>query len=115
MAGRLYFRQGQLPDTGETFRTKPELLAEPARQQAAVLPGPHLAVFDGGFALRSAVRPLVLPDDPGLPRIDVVTRLRHDARLCALPPAQRRPGQRGPSPKWGMIGVGSKSHQQRRR
>jgi hypothetical protein len=30
-----------------------------------------------------------------------VTRLRHDARLCARPPAARRPGQRGPLPKWG--------------
>jgi DDE superfamily endonuclease len=101
VAGRLYFRKGQLPDTGETFHTKPELLVALARQQAAALPGPHLAVFDGGFALRSVVRPLALPDDPRQPRLDFVTRLRHDARLYALPPAQRRPGQRGPAPKWG--------------
>ncbi len=101
VAGRLYFRRGQLPDTGEAFRTKPELLVDLARQQAAALPGPHLAVFDGGFALRSVVRPLARPGDPGLPRIEFVTRLRHDARLCALPDRQRRPGQRGPSPKWG--------------
>jgi hypothetical protein len=46
------------------------------------------------------VRPLADPG-PGLPRIDFVTRLRHDARLCALPPGRRRPGQRGPTPKWG--------------
>jgi hypothetical protein len=101
VAGRLYFRQGQLPDTGETFHTKCELLVDLNRQQAAALPGPHLAVFDGGFALRSVVRPLVLPGDPKLPRLDFVTRLRHDARLCALPPQQRRKGQRGPMPKWG--------------
>jgi hypothetical protein len=101
VAGRLYFRRGQLPATGETFHTKPELLVGLLRQQAAALPGPHLAVFDGGFALRSAVRPLVLPGDPGLPRVDIVTRLRHDARLCALPCPRRRPGQRGPLPKWG--------------
>jgi hypothetical protein len=101
VAGRLYFRQGQLPDTGEAFRTKPELLVDLARRQAAALPGPHLAVFEGGFALRSAVRPLVRPGEPGRPRVDVLTRLRHDTRLCALPPAQRRPGQRGPTPKWG--------------
>ncbi len=100
VAGRLYFRKGQVP-AGETFQTKPELLVALARQQAAALPGPHLAVFDGGFALRSVVRPLALPGDPGPRRIDFVTRLRHDARLCALPPQQRRPGQRGPSPKWG--------------
>jgi hypothetical protein len=60
-----------------------------------------LGVFDGGFALRSVVRPLVLPERAEQPRIDFVTRLRHDARLCALPPASRRPGQRGPTPKWG--------------
>ena len=30
-----------------------------------------------------------------------LTRLRHDARLHALPPSERRTGQRGPMPKWG--------------
>lgn len=101
VAGRLYFRQGQLPATGEPFRTKCELLVDLVRQQAAVPPGPHVAVFDGGFALRSVVRPLVLPADTKQPRIEILTRLRQDARLYALPPAQRRPGQRGPMPKWG--------------
>ena len=56
---------------------------------------------DGGYALRSVVRPLVVPDEPDQPRIDFVTRLRHDARLHAVPPAQRRPGQRGRTPLWG--------------
>jgi hypothetical protein len=99
--GRLYFRQTQLPPTGEVFRTKCVLLVELLRQQAAAVPGPHLGVFDGAFAVQSVVRPLVRPDDPQDPRIDFVTRLRHDARLRALPPTQRRPGQRGPMPKWG--------------
>jgi Transposase DDE domain len=101
VGGRLYFRKGQLPATGETFRTKCELLVDLLRHQAALRPGPHLAVFDGGFALRSVVRPLVLPGDPGQPRIDFVTRLRRDARLCALPPKERRQSQRGRTPKWG--------------
>jgi hypothetical protein len=101
VAGQLYFRKTQLPATGEVFRTKCELLVELARQQAVVLPGPHLLVFDGGYALRSVVRPLAYPSQPGTPRIDFVTRLRHDARLCALPPAPKRPGRRGPKPKWG--------------
>ena len=101
VAGRLYFRKTQLPATGEVFRTKCELLVELARQQAAVLPGPHLLAFDGGYALRSVVRPLAYPCQPGTPRLDFVTRLRHDSRLCALPPAQTRPGRRGPKPKWG--------------
>jgi hypothetical protein len=101
VAGRLYFRRAQLPDTGEVFRTKCELLVDLARQQAAVQPGRHLLAFDGGYAMRSVVRPLVCPDEPAQPRIDILTRLRHDARLCALPSTARRRGQRGPLPKWG--------------
>jgi hypothetical protein len=101
VAGRLYFRKTQLPKTEEAFRTKCELLVELAQQQAQLLPGPHLVVFDGGFALKSVVRPLVRPDQPEQPRIDILTRLRRDARLCLLPPAQRCQGQRGPTPRWG--------------
>jgi DDE superfamily endonuclease len=100
VAGRLYFRQSQRP-AGEAFQTKCQLLVGLAQQQAAAVPGPHLVVFDGGFALRSVVRPLALPADPSQPRVDFLTRLRHDARLRALPPGGRRPGQRGPTPKWG--------------
>jgi hypothetical protein len=44
---------------------------------------------------------LVKPSEPGPSRIDILTRLRHDARLCALPPGERRQGQRGATPKWG--------------
>src|SRR5947209_6654503 len=97
VAGRLYFRKTQLP-AGEVFRTKCELLVEQLRPLAAppLAGGPaprHLAVFDGGFALRSVVRPLRLPDEPGQPRLDFVTRLRHDARLFAVPVTARRRGQ----------------------
>jgi DDE superfamily endonuclease len=101
-SARLYFRKAQLPSEPdqEEFHTKCELAVDLLRQQAAAVPGPHLAVFDGGFALRSVVRPLAYPEDDQ-PRIDFLTRLRKNARLCALPPAQRRPGQRGPTPKWG--------------
>ncbi len=106
VAGRLYFRKSQLPTLGNigdepaTFCTKCVLLVELARQQAAAVAGQHLAVFDGGFALRSVVRPLACPDDAALPCIDFVTRLRHDARLY-LRPLPRRPHQRGATPKWG--------------
>jgi hypothetical protein len=99
-AGRLYFRKAQMPAAGNpgeeeaTFHTKCELLVELARQQAEAVPGPHLVVFDGGFALRSVVRPLLAAKDQGLPPIDFVTRLRHDARLFRVPPP-RRPGQPG--------------------
>src|SRR5512143_116560 len=106
LAGRLYFRKAQLPVRSgvagpkEGFRTKCELAVALIREQARVGGGGHLAVFDGGYALRSVIRPLVAPEE-GYPRIEFLTRLRHDARLHALPPQGRRKGQRGPTPKWG--------------
>jgi hypothetical protein len=106
ISGRLYFRKSQLPFRSgaagprEVFRTKCELAVELLREQARISGGPHLGVFDGGYALKSVVRPLVVPGD-GLPRIEALTRLRHDARLHALPPAKRPKGKPGPMPKWG--------------
>jgi hypothetical protein len=106
ISGRPYFRKSQLPFRSgyagpkEAFRTKCELVVELLREQARTIGGRHLGVFDGGYALRSVIRPLVTPE-PGRPRVEFLTRLRHDARLHALPPAERRPGQRGPMPKWG--------------
>lgn len=105
LAGRLYFRQSQLPPRGGpgsppvAFRTKCELAVELLRRQAAISSGPHLGVFDGAYAVRTVVRPLVLPE-AGRPRIDVLTRLRQDARLYRrpAPPAAGRPG---PAPRWG--------------
>jgi hypothetical protein len=105
VAGRLYFRKAQLPAAQKgppvPFRTKCELLVELAREHARGCQGKTLGVFDGGFALRSVVRPLVAPTEPGQPRIDVLTRLRHDAALHRLPPSRRRQGQKGATPKWG--------------
>lgn len=105
VAGRLYFRKTQLPEAQKgppvVFRTKCQLLVAMLRQHAKDCPGKHLGVFDGGFAMRSVVRELVKPDEADQPRIDFLTRLRHDARLCALPPLVRRQGQRGAMPKWG--------------
>jgi hypothetical protein len=104
-AGQLYFRKTQLPSpqkgTPIPVRSKCELLVERGREQAKACAGKTLGVFAGGFALRSVVRPLVQPDDPALPGIDLVTRLRHDARLYALPLKERTPGQRGATPPWG--------------
>src|SRR5262249_4463396 len=105
VAGRLYFRKTQLPAAQNgppvPFRTKCQLLVELLRAHAKSCPGKHLGIFDGGFALRSVVRPLVKPDQAGQQRIDFLTRLRQDAVLHALPADQRRPGQRGPTPVWG--------------
>jgi hypothetical protein len=106
IAGRLYFRQSQLPSRPgepgltEPFRTKCELAVELLREQARIIPGKHLGVFDGGYALESVVRPLVAPE-AGAPRIEFLTRLRRDARLYAIPPAERPTGKPGPMPKWG--------------
>jgi hypothetical protein len=105
VAGRLYFRKTQLPPPQQgppiTFRTKCELLVELLRQHAKDCPGKNLGVFDGAFAVASVVRPLVVPDEPGPPRVDLVTRLRHDARLHAVPDPQRRSEKRGRTPLWG--------------
>ncbi len=95
---RLYCRASQLPP-GVTFQTKCMLLVEQVRAEATAVEGAHLAVFDGGFALRSVVRPLVRPE-PGQPRVEFLTRLRGDARLHALPDPAERP-RRGPKRKWG--------------
>jgi hypothetical protein len=105
-AARLYFRKSQLPAAGNdgeevaVFHTKCELLVEAARQQAQAVPGPHLLVHDGGFALHSVVRPLVCPEQAELPRVDVLTRLRHDARLYVWPLPERT-GRQGRPPVWG--------------
>jgi len=106
LSGQLYFRKSQLPQRpgqpgrSAPFRTKCELAVDLFREQARLIKGLHLAIFDGGFALGSVVRPLVLPQD-GSRRIEFLTRLRHDARLYALPPKERPKGKRGPMPKWG--------------
>ena len=103
IAGRLYFRASQLPAGPGgplTFRTKCELAVELFREQARIIGGKHRGLIDGGYALRNVVRPLVLPEGRGR-RVDVLTRLRHDARLFAMAPADRPAGRRGPKPNWG--------------
>lgn len=96
--GRLYMRKDQMPQ-GEMFRTKPELAVQMLRDCAKSTEGPHLAIFDGAYAISSVVEPLLSPP-PGQPRIDWLTRLRHDSRLYE-PPASRRSGQMGRPRKWG--------------
>ena len=107
VAGQLYFRESQLPEPQKgqpiTFRTKCELLVEQFQQHAKACEGKNLSVFDGAFAVASVVQPLVKPDDPQHQRIDIVTRLRCDARLYALPPTEKPKGKPGPLPKWGEL------------
>jgi hypothetical protein len=115
VAGQLYFRKSQLPPAQKgppiVFHTKCQLIVAQFRHHASACasqddernacPIKDLAIIDGGFAKGSVVRPLVKPADPALPRIDILTRLRLDSRLYAVPPAQRQKGQKGRTPKWG--------------
>jgi hypothetical protein len=106
IAGRLYSRKARPPARPDApgrradFRTECDLAVALLRQQARTIGGPHLGICDGGYALKTVARPLARPED-GSPRIDSLTRPRRDARLHAPPPARRREGQRGPTPKWG--------------
>ena len=116
LSGRLYFRKSQLPSDSkdprgtEPFRTKCDLVVELLREQAQLLGGRHLGIVDGGYALGSVVRPLVVPES-GPPRIEFLTRLRHDARLDAPLPQRHRPnrkwGRRLPPPRQGGRWSGS--------
>jgi len=78
-ASRLYFRRSQLP-VDEKFRTKTKLAVEMLREVDAESETPVLAVFDGAYANTTVVRPCLNPSGTQR-RIDVVTRLRIDARL----------------------------------
>ena len=94
---RLYFRESQLP-AGEAFATKTALAAAMLRQADADSPAPVLAVFDGAYANKAVVGPCLDPAKGR--RIDVVTRLRFDARLYR--PLDPRAGRRRGRPrKWG--------------
>ena len=105
ISGRLYFRKSQLPvgpDGIVEFRTKCELAVELLREQARIVKGKHLAVFDGGYALESVVRPLVLPAG-GAP--GSISSPACGATLGCTPcPCPRSSAPRGsrPQPKWGQ-------------
>src|SRR5262249_31716804 len=96
-AARLYFRRRQLP-AGETFVTKTELAARLIRQADADSAVPVLAVFDGAYANATVIGPCL--DTSQGRRIDIVSRLRFDARLYGPTPAPV-PGRRGRPRRWG--------------
>ena len=97
LSGRLYFRKSQLPlqaqDSDHTvvFRTKCELVVELIREQARITGGRHLGIFDGAYALRSVVRPLVQPE-PGAPPHRVLDPVAA-GRSAVRPAATRVSGQ----------------------
>jgi DDE superfamily endonuclease len=78
-----------------------DTIALPARQLRWLLPWVEghferrWVAVDGGYAKKPFLRPA--QQDGWV----VVSRLRKDAHLCELPPAERRPGQRGPMPTYG--------------
>jgi hypothetical protein len=96
-SARLYCRQSQLP-MGETFHTKTAWAGELLRQADAESTAPILGVFDGAYAVATVVEPCVNPS-PGQRRIEILTRLRVDARLYQ--PVGPRTRQKGRRPQWG--------------
>ena len=97
-AARLYWRQSQVP-LGEAFQTKPALAVEMVRVAASESAVAVLAICDGAYALESVRTPCLQPA-PGQRRIEILARLRTDARLyqpvCAPPPGPGRPRKWGP-------------------
>ena len=53
--------------------------------------------------------PWSAPAEPGQPRIDFLTRLRHDARLHALPPAGRKQGPAGADAEVGQAAAAAQA------
>jgi DDE superfamily endonuclease len=98
----LYVRHKDLPkmppERGWAFCTKLELAAAQLRWLMPWV-AQHFdefwAVVDGGYAKKPFLQPARQAG------FVVVGRLRKDAALRTLPPAARRPGQRGPSPIYG--------------
>lgn len=106
-SSRLYFRRSQLPQ-GETFRTKLQLAVAMLRQADAVSEAPLLGVFDGAYAQKSVIQPCLRPEGEER-RIEILTRLRLDARLYA--PVEETPRKRRGRPrKWGLRLPAPKDH-----
>jgi hypothetical protein len=100
--GSLYVRHKDLPKLPPhyawEFRTKRELAAAQLRWLKPWVA--HRAeelwvTVDGGYAKKPFLRPARQEG------FTVVSRLRKDAALWSVPPATRRPGQRGPLPTYG--------------
>ena len=106
-AARLYFRTSQVPHR-ETFRTKTQWAVELFRQADAESAAPILAVCDGAYATRTVIRPCLNPP-PGGRRIEVVTRLREDARLYR--PLVPQAKTKGRPRRWGRRWAAPKHHE----
>ena len=98
----LYVRAKDVPKLAKrypwTFRTKLELAVELVRWLCVWLGGVGKqlrVVVDGAYAKRPFLKPVLALG------VVVFSRLRHDANLRTLPPTKRRPGSRGPLPRYG--------------
>lgn len=102
-SSRLYFRRNQLPDE-ETLRTKTQWALELLRQAEGESEAPVLAVFDGAYAMGTVVKPFLQPP-LAQRRIEILTRLRVDARLyhpLAAPVRVEGRKRMGRPRKWGQ-------------
>jgi len=87
---------------------------EMLRQVDAESEAPVLGVCDGAFAMETVVRPCIQPS-PGRRRIEIVTRLRKDARLYQpLEVQPRTDGKKatGRPRKWGRRMAAPQHHEQ---
>ncbi|MCX6027232.1 MAG: transposase [Chloroflexi bacterium] len=82
-------------DRSHPFRTRQELAAQMVRRVSRALPNVQWRVSaDGQYATRDLVA--------GLPAgVNLVSRMRRDAAIYALPPTHRPAGRRGPNRKKG--------------
>jgi hypothetical protein len=90
----LYRKRGDC-DKNHPFATRQVLAAQMVCQVAQALPGVLIRVCaDGQYATREMVQ--------GLPKgVSLVSRIRRDAAIYALPPLRRPKGKRGAPPKKG--------------
>jgi hypothetical protein len=90
----LYRKRGDC-DKNHPFATRQVLAAKMVCQMAEVLPDVVIRVAaDGQYATREMVQ--------GLPKgVSLVSRIRRDAAIYALPPSRRPKGKRGAPPKKG--------------
>jgi hypothetical protein len=110
VASRLYFRKSQLP-VGETFRTKTAFAVDMLRQADAESAVPILAAFDGAYAMETVIEPCLNPPVGGR-RIEIITRLRKDARLYQPLEESSKNAKIGRPRKWGRRLPAPQNHPQ---
>lgn len=79
----------------QEFRTRHEIAVEALRRVRSWFPGPIRLLADGAYANRSLVTPVREMD------IEIVSRIRSDARLREPVPRRQPKSKRGRKPKWG--------------